>query len=89
MCNNASAFNDCNILKTGKRLHQGYCFHKLLKTFNFFYYRYNDFVDKYNSTVKVLIKKDISHPCVYGDVINKATKFISDTSKLFEADLLC
>ena len=32
-----------------------------------------------------LIKKGISQPCFYGDVINRAKKFKSDTSKLVKS----
>ena len=37
------------------------------------------------STCRGLIKKGISHPCSYGDVINKAKKFKADTSKLVQS----
>ena len=59
-----------------------YHFHKLLRTFTKFYYSDKNLVYKYNSTCRDLNKKRISHPCFYGDVINKAKKFKSGTSKL-------
>ena len=69
---------------TEKRLHQGYRFfyHKILKAFTNFYYRYKDLVYKYSSTYRDLIKKELSSQCLDDDVINKANKFKSDTSKL-------
>ena len=45
ICNNVSDFNDRNLVITGKPLHQGRCFHKLLlKTFTIFFYCYKDLV---------------------------------------------
>jgi len=52
-----------------------------LKTFTKLYYRYKDLVYKYISTCRDLIKQGILNPCYYGDVINKAKRFKSDTSK--------
>ena len=47
------------------------------------YYRYlKDIVFEYNSTCRDLIKKGISHPMFYGNVIDKSLKFKSDTSEL-------
>ena len=67
--NNVSDFNGRNLVIKDKLLHQGYRFHKLLKTFTKLYCRYLDLVYKYNSTYRDLIKKGISHTCIYGDVI--------------------
>lgn len=41
--------------------------------------------NKYISICRDLINKGISHPYLYGNVINKAKKFISDTSKLMKS----
>jgi hypothetical protein len=38
ICDNVSDFNESNLVIKEKLLHQGYCFHKLLKTFTKFYY---------------------------------------------------
>ena len=46
------------------------------------YYRYKYIVYKYNYTCRDLTKKGISHPCFYGDLINIAKIFKSDTSNL-------
>ena len=58
------------------------CFHKLLKTFPTFYYRYGNLVDRYNSTCRYLIKKGNLPFMFYGDIINKAKQFKYDTSEL-------
>ena len=84
ICNKVSDFNDRNQCITEKLLHQGYRYHKLLKTFIKFYHRYKDILHKYNSTCRDLIKKGISHPNFYGNVVNKARKFQSDPSKLIK-----
>ena len=46
---------------------------------------------QYNSTCRDLIKKGISHPCFYGDIINKVKKFKPDTSTLVKSlkNLIC
>ena len=43
ICNNVSDFNNRNLVII-ELLYQGYHFHKLLKTFTKFYYRYKDLV---------------------------------------------
>jgi len=56
--------------------HQGYRFHKLLRTFTTFYYCYKDFV--FLNTifpVRDLIRKRISQQCCNDDVINKAEMY--------------
>ena len=46
---------------------------------------------QYNSTCRDPIKKGISHPCFYGDIINKAKKLKPDTSTLVKSlkNLIC
>jgi hypothetical protein len=44
ICNNVSDFNDRNLVIKKNKLHHGYRFHKLLKPFTKYYYRYNDLV---------------------------------------------
>jgi hypothetical protein len=58
------------------------CFHKLLKTFPTFYYRYRNLVYRCNSTCRYLIKKGNLPSIFYGDIINKAKQFKYDTSEL-------
>ena len=40
VCSNVSDFNERNLFITDKLLHQGFRYHKLVKTFTQFYYRY-------------------------------------------------
>jgi len=56
ICNNVSDLNDHNLVITEKPLHQGYRFHKLLKTFTICFCRYKYFVFKYNSSSRDLFK---------------------------------
>ena len=72
VCNNVNDFNERNIFITAKLLHQGFRYHKLLKTFTKFYYRYKDLILKYNSTCRNLIRLGISHPIFYGNILYKA-----------------
>jgi hypothetical protein len=74
ICSNVSDFNDRNLVITYFFLHWWYRFLKLLKTVTKCYYRCKDLVYQYNSTCIDLIKKGISHPCFYDDVINKVNK---------------
>ena len=84
MCNNVGDFNERNLFISGKLLHQGFRYHKLVKTFTKFYYRYKDLVFKYNATCKHLIKAGISHPEFYGNVLYKAKKCLSSPNKLIK-----
>lgn len=84
VCNNVSDFNERNLFISGKLLHQGFRYHKLVKTFTKFYYRYEDLVFKYNTTCKHLIKAGISHPEFYGNVLYKAKKCLSSPNKLIK-----
>ena len=81
ICNNVSDCNGCNLVITEERLHRGYLFF-ILKAFIKFYYHNKDLLYKYNSTYRVLIKKEISYQCLDDDVMNKVNKFKSDTFKL-------
>ena len=74
VCNNVSDFNERNLFITGKLLHQGFRYHRLIKSFAKFYYRYLDLIRKYNTTCKRLIVSGITHPNFYGNIIYKATK---------------
>lgn len=64
-----------------------YQFHKLLTISTKFYYlRSKYLVYKYKSTCRYLMKKGISHPGFYGEVINKAkNKFKSDTFNIVKS----
>lgn len=76
VCNNVTDFNERNSFITEKLLHQGYRYHRLVKTFTKFYYKYKDLMLKYNVTCNNLIKNGISHPDFYGNVVYKAQKLI-------------
>ena len=52
VCNNVSDFNERNLFITDKLLHQGFRYHKLVKTFTKFYYRYRDLISKFKTTCK-------------------------------------
>ena len=82
VCNNVNDFNERNLFITEKLLHQGFRFHKLIKTFTKFYYRYRDIINKYNSTCRLLIRLGISHPIFYGNILYKAKKFFHDPHRL-------
>ena len=84
VCNNVNDFNERNLVITEKLLHQGFRFHKLVKTFTKFYYRYRDLVHKYNATCKHLIKAGISHPLFYGNVLHKGKKCFHSPNKLIK-----
>ena len=75
VCNNIIDFNERNLYITEKLLHQGFRYHKLVKTFTKFYHRYKDLIRKYNSTCKHLIRSGISHPIFYGNILYKAQKY--------------
>ena len=62
VCNNVLDFNERNLCITKKLLHQGFRYHKLVKTFTKFYHRYKDIIRKYSSTYRLLIRSGISHP---------------------------
>ena len=75
VCNNVSDLKDRNLVVTEKLLHQGYRFHKLLKTFTKFYYRYIQIF--YINTIlhaEIWTKKYITHPCSYGNIFKKKKK---------------
>ena len=84
VCNNVCDFNERNLFITEKLLHQGFRYHKLVKTFTKFYYRYKELVLKYNFTCKHLIISGISHPTFYGNVLHKAKKCLRSPSKLIK-----
>ena len=84
VCNNIGDFNERNLFISEKLLHQGFRYHKLVKTFTKFYYRYKDLFNKYNATCKHLIKEGISHPKFYGNVIYKAKKCFHTPNRLIK-----
>ena len=63
-------------------------FNTIPTTFTKYYYRYKDLLYKYNSTCRNMIKKGISHPCFYGNVINKVQKLKFDSPKVVKVLLV-
>ena len=84
VCNNVHDFNERNLFITDKLLHQGFRYHKLLKTFTKFYHRYKDTILKYNSTCRNLIRSGIAHPTFYGNVVYKAKKHFHHQERLIK-----
>ena len=84
VCSDVSDFNDRNLCLTEKLLHQGFRYHKLIKTFSKFYYRYVDLLRKFGSTCMALIQQGISHPNFYGNIVYKAHKFKNCPSQLVD-----
>ena len=84
VCTKVSDFNERNLYLTDKLLRQGYRYHRLLKTFSKFYYRYTTLIRKFNCTCKSLVKQGISHPAFYGNIIYKAHKFKNHPLKLIK-----
>jgi hypothetical protein len=55
-------------------------FNELLQTFTKSYLSYKDLLHQHNSTYRVLIKKSMSSPCFFDDIIKKKAKnFTTDT----------
>ena len=69
-------FNNRNRLLTGKLLKQGYRYHTLRKTLAKFYFRNLQLISKYKCNLRALFTSGISHPELYGGVINKRRKII-------------
>ena len=67
-------FNTRNKLLTQKLLIQGCLYHKLRNTFSKFYRRYYDLVSKFQVGLKSLLRKGISEPEFYGDLVYKLKK---------------
>ena len=73
-CSSIDDFNNRNRIISEKLLKQGYRYNKLRKTFAKFYYRNILLISKYKCNLKTLLRKGISHPEFYGDVIYKLRK---------------
>ena len=84
VCNDVSDFNERNLYITEKLLHQGFRYHKLVKTFSKFYHRYQNIITKYRSTSRFLIRHGISHPIFYGNILYKAQKHFRSPQKLIK-----
>ena len=73
-------FNTCNKLLTQKLLKQGYRYHKLRKTFSKFYRRYYDLISKFQVGLKCLLRKGLSEPDFYGDLVYKLKKIVGSNN---------
>ena len=90
MCAIASShvadFNTRNKLLTSKLLKQGCRYHKLRKTFSKFYRRYSDWISKFQVGLKSLLRRGLSEPELYGDLVNKLKKIVG--SNKFSAQFI-
>ena len=73
-------FNTCNQLLTQKLLKQGYRYHKLRKTFSYFYRQYYDLIYKFKIGLKSLLGKGLSEPEFYGDLVFKLKKIVGSNN---------
>ena len=62
-------FNTHNELLTQKLLKQSYRYHKLRKTFSNFCRRYYDLISKFKVGLKSLMRRGLSEPEYYGDLV--------------------
>ena len=72
--------NTGNVLLTQKLLKQGYCYHKLRKTFSKIYRRYYDLISKFQVGLKSLLHLGLSEPEFYGDLVYKLKKIIGSNN---------
>ena len=75
-----SDFNTNNKLLTQKLLIQGYRYHKLRKTFSKFYRRYFDLISKFQVRLKSLLRRGLSEPDFYGDLVYKLKKIVGSNN---------
>ena len=68
-CSYVADFNTRNKLLTHKLLKKSYRYHKLRKTFSKFYWRYYDFISKFQFGLKSLLRQGILEPAFYGDLV--------------------
>ena len=66
MSNHVTDFNARNKMLTGKRLHQGYRYHKLRKSFSKFFRRHYELVSKFKVGLKSLLHQGLLEPEFYG-----------------------
>ena len=73
-------FNTCNKLLTQKLLKQGYQYHKLRKTFSKLYRRYYDLIFKFQVGLKSLLRRGLSEPGFYCDLVHKLKKVVGSNN---------
>ena len=62
-------FNARNISLTANLLQQGYCYHKLRKTFSKFYRQHYELISKFSVGLKTLLHQGLSEPEFFGDLV--------------------
>ena len=68
---NVSDFHCKNKALNAKLLKHGYRYHKLRKSFSKFYRRHSESVEKYNVSLRKLLRQGKSEPECYGDLVYK------------------
>ena len=76
VCSNVDDFNNRNLFLTAKLLKQGYRYHKIRKAFSKFYHRHSELIVKYNIGLKTLLRRGISEPIFYGDLVYKFKRIV-------------
>ena len=71
-----SDLNCWNKALTAKLLKQGYCYHKLRKSFSKFYRRHSELVEKYNVILRKLLQRGISELKLHGDLVYRIRKIV-------------
>ena len=89
--NHVADFNARNKCLTAKLLQHGHRYHKLRKTFSKFYRIHYELIFKINVGLKTLLRKGLSEPEFYGDLVNKFKKLIGrkDFSFQFRKIITC
>ena len=77
---NATDFNTRNKLLTQKLLKPCYRYHKFRKTFSIFYRRYYDLIYKFQVGLKSLLRRGLSEPEFYGDLVYKLKKIVGSNN---------
>ena len=73
-------FNTRNKLLTQKLLKHGYRFHNLRKTFSKFYRQYYDLISKFQVGLNSLLRKGLSEPEFYGNLVYKLKKIVGSNN---------
>ena len=73
---NVSNFSCRNKALTAKLLKQDYRYHKLRKVFSKFYRRHSELVEKYNVSLRKLLRQGISEPELYGGLVYRIRKIV-------------
>ena len=77
---NLNDFNCRNKALTAKLLRQGYRYFKLREAFSKFYRRHSALVEKYNVSLKTLLRQSILEPEFYGDLVYRYRKIVGKSN---------